>query len=94
MKKNPYHWFFGIPEFNAAHMFTYLEDLAQVTNNKYYSIYIAKQTLYANATAAVSNAVSSLSQDSDNVSNALAFLKNVADNERNKELHIIKEYEQ
>ena len=26
-KKNPWHWYYGIPEFHMAHRFVYLEDL-------------------------------------------------------------------
>jgi hypothetical protein len=39
-KKNPWHWWYGIPEFHMAHKFVYLNDLAEGPHNeKYYSIY-------------------------------------------------------
>lgn len=95
MKKNPYHWFFGIPEFNPAHYFVYLNDLVdgpRAGQEKYYGIYMAKQSLYGQAKSAVEGVIEQLSANTT-ISNALDFLKNIADNERNKELAVIKDYE-
>lgn len=92
-KKNPYHWFFGIPEFHAAHMFVYLNDLNTSTST-HQSINMAKRNLYAAAKSSVQTAASLLAQNSDSTNSAMDFLKAIADSERNKELRIIKDYEQ
>ena len=58
-KRNPFYWFYGIPAFNAAHKFVYLNDLSSGPHNeKYYAIYLAKQRLYGEASSAASNAAS------------------------------------
>ncbi len=89
-KKNPFHWFYGIPEFNMAHKFVYLNDL--VDGPKAQMAQHAKEVLYSQASSAAASVASLLSED-EHISNALDFLKAVADNEREKELRIIKDYE-
>lgn len=91
-KKNPWHWYYGIPEFHMAHHFVYLNDLKYGPHNENRpSIYLAKQNLYTEASSAAADTASTLSQK-DTIDNALEFLKAAADNERNKELLVIKDY--
>lgn len=32
---NPFYWFFGIPAFNVAHKFVYMNDLLNTSNNSF-----------------------------------------------------------
>ena len=78
-----------------AHRFVYLEDLInekRLLSSAHYGIYWEKQKLYYQAKDAAESVANELEEQAA-INNALEFLKNVADNERNKELLVIKDYQ-
>ena len=91
---NPYYWYFGIPAFNMAHKFVYMNDLADTSRNSNLGIIAAKQHLYSEARGAVAAIGAEIgSSDSAAIASAFDFLKAVADSERSKELTVIKDYQ-
>lgn len=89
---NPYYWSYGIPAFNMAHKFVYMNDLMNTENN----IFIArkaKEQLFSDASNAAASVAAEIGvNDGQIINSAIEFLRVTADHERAKELAIIKEY--
>ena len=95
-KKHPYHWDFGIPDFDIAHYFTYFNDLAVNNPNNPMLVAEKKQRLYEEASIAAYDIASEMNPDNaaglENINSALNFLKAMADSERQKELSILENF--
>lgn len=90
-KNHPFYWYHGFPVFDTAHAFVYLEDL-KTRDNEDEETVTHMRDLYNAAASQASAVAASLASDAEASKNALDFLLTVADNERNKELQIIKDY--
>jgi hypothetical protein len=90
-KNHPFHWYHGFPVFDTAHAFVYLEDLKARDNEEEKTVSYMRN-LYSAAAATASAAAAELDSGAEASKSALDFLLTVADNERNKELQIIKDY--
>lgn len=84
-------WLYGIPDFSLGQNFTYFNDL--LVKQPYNSElgYLKKRTTYWNAYGAFSQGISSLS-NVEPINQAIDFLKDVAQNERQKEIAAVKLY--
>ena len=94
MAKNthPYYWTFGIPAYDAAHKFVYMNDLKESKNYGNPIAMGAKERLLSHAQRDISKISADLAADSSTISSALQFLENISTSERAKELEIIKDY--
>ena len=89
---NPFYWFFGIPAFNVAHKFVYMNDLMNTSNNSF-RVAQAKESLYSAASTMAASAGAEIGiADSIYIKSALEFLNNTALSERTKEMMVIKDY--
>ena len=89
---NPFYWFFGIPAFNIAHKFVYMNDLTNTLNNSFRVAY-AKESLYSDASAMAASAGAEIGvADSLYIKSALEFINNAALSERTKEMMVVKDY--
>lgn len=91
---HPFKYNFGIPTFDMAHKFVYMNDLVnpqRMSRNHY--VNHLKQELYEQASDQVNSLNAMIgSKDNEAVQSALQFLLNTAESERNKELDIIRDY--
>lgn len=90
-KNHPFYWYHGFPVFDTAHAFVYLEDL-KTRDNEDETTVTHMRDLYSAAASKASAVAASLASNAEVSKNALDFLLTVADNERNKELQVIKDY--
>lgn len=96
-KYNPYKWYYGFPEFNMAHRFTYFNSLLDTSHNSKPEVIYIKKFLWNVAHEAALGVSSFLSDDVNNsieMESAINFIEQAAATERQKELDVIIQYKE
>ena len=90
---NPYYWTYGIPAFNVAHKFVYMNDLATLNLQNSYWIANKKQQLYNDASSMAATVGAEIGiPNTGYMKSAFEFLDRAAASERAKELMVIRNY--